>query len=187
MGATIPIPDNDPFYQPPPGFESSPPGTIFKNRTAPSGITNVTAMQILYRTTDVTTNPIATVATILKGPLSTGDKLVAFNDFEDSANTTCAPSYLFSTGSGNVIFGPTPGADVPLGLANGWTIVIADYEGFGSAFAAGHLEGHAVLDGLRAALNYGPAGIKKNATLGSYGYSGGAIATGQHATFIRKG
>ncbi|KAF7968906.1 hypothetical protein HWV62_28888 [Athelia sp. TMB] len=182
LGAVIPIPDDDPFYQPPAGFETSPPGTIFKDRLSLSGMSGVTAMQILYRTTDVTTNPTATVATILVSTNSTGDKLVAFNDFEDAANTTCSPSYLFRTGQANSIFGPTPGTDVSLGLEKGWTIVISDYEGFGSAFSAGHLEGHAVLDGLRAALNYKPANISKSAVLGGYGYSGGAIATGWAAS-----
>lgn len=186
MGAAVPIPENDPFYQPPWGFESSPPGTIFKHRTSPSGMANVVAMQILYRTTDVTTNPIATVTTILKGPLSTGDKLASYTGFDSAANSTCAPSYLFYTDHPSNLFGPTMGPDVSLGLANGWTIVIPDYDGPTSAVAAGRLEAHTILDGLRATLSYKPAGINKNATLGGYGYSGGAIAAGQHETLIRK-
>lgn len=48
-----------------------------------------------------------------------------------------------------------------------------------SSFSVGHLEGHAVLDGLRATLNFKPAGVKSTAVLGGLGYSGGAIATGE--------
>ncbi|KAF7974270.1 hypothetical protein HWV62_34143 [Athelia sp. TMB] len=177
VGATVPIPDNDPFYQPPTGFASSPPGTVFKNRAVASGILGVSATQILYRTTNANGTAAATVATILKGLLSSGDKLVIYNDYEDSSNTTCAPSYLFSIGIPILPFGPIDPYALA-GLANGWTLVIADYEGIGSAFGAGRLEGQAVLDALRATINYAPAGISKNARLGGYGYSGGAIATG---------
>lgn len=177
VGAAVPIPDNDNFYQPPTGFESSAPGTIFGNRSVASGLLGVTAWQVLYRTTNANGTAAATVATILKGALSSGDKLVIYDDYEDASNTTCAPSYLFNIGASALPFGPID-EYATTGLANGWTLVIADYEGIGSAFAAGRLAGHAVLDALRATLNYAPAGISKTARLGGYGYSGGAIATG---------
>lgn len=66
-----------------------------------------------------------------------------------------------------------------IGLSFGWTLVVSDYEGSNSAFGAGRQEGFAVLDGLRAALNYNPA--LKSAKLAGYGYSGGAIATGMRS------
>ncbi|KAF7975700.1 hypothetical protein HWV62_8823 [Athelia sp. TMB] len=182
LGAAIPIPDRDPFYQPPLDFASSPPGTVFSNRNVYSGITGVSAVQLLYRTTYINGTAAATVATVLKGPSSTGSKLVAYNDFEDAVNTTCAPSYLFSTNGTNTLFGPEGGNEIAYGLANGWTIVVPDYEGIASAFAVGRQEGFAVLDSLRAALNYAPLGISKSARLGAYGYSGGAIATGWAAS-----
>lgn len=56
-------------------------------------------------------------------------------------------------------------------------MIIPDYEGITSSFAAGHLEGYAVLDGLRAALNFPGAKVNKGAALGGLGYSGGALAT----------
>ncbi|KZP05168.1 LIP-domain-containing protein [Athelia psychrophila] len=181
LGAAVLTPDNDPFYQPPAGFASSAPGTVFKNRTAPSGIAGINAVQILYRTSYINNTATATVATILTNSSATRDKLVAYDDYEDSANTACAPSYLFNTNNGNAEFGPL-GVEVTNGLANGWTLVIADYEGINSAFGSGRQEGYAILDGLRAALSYAPAGISQNATIGGYGYSGGAIATGWAAS-----
>lgn len=177
VGAAVPIPDNDPFYQPPAGFASSAPGTVFNHRSVASSLIGVTAWQVLYRTTNANGTAAATVATILKGLLSSGDKLVIYDDYEDATNTTCAPSYLFSTGNTILPFGPIDEYALA-GLANGWTLVIADYEGIGSAFGSGRLEGHAVLDALRATISFAPAGISKTARLGGYGYSGGAIATG---------
>lgn len=128
LGAAVPIPDNDPFYQPPAGFASSAPGTVFKNRTALSGISGIDAVQVLYRTRYINNTAAATVATILTNSSASGNKLVAYNDYEDAANTTCAPSYLFSTNNTDADFGPL-GVEVTNGLAYGWTIVIADYEG----------------------------------------------------------
>lgn len=184
LGASVPIPDNDSFYQPPLGFESSVPGTVLSNRTISSGITGASAVQLLYRTTYTNGSAGATVATILRGLLSAGNKVVAYQNPEDSVNTTCAPSYVFSNGSGSSF-----GSDVTNGLDNGWTLVIPDYEGFGSAFGAGRQSGYAVLDALRAAFNYAPLDVLEDATVGGYGYSGGAIATGrsfQNLGIIRR-
>lgn len=178
LGATtVPIPDNDPFYKPPTGFESSAPGTVFSNRSVYSGYEGVTAVQVLYRTTLINGTATATVATILTGPASTGAKLVSYADPEDAVNTTCSDSYLYYTNNtgGSITLGP----DTNEILAKGATVVVTDYEGPNSAFSAGRQEGYALLDGLRAALNYAPAGLKKTAAVGGYGYSGGAIATGK--------
>lgn len=180
LGATVPIPDKDPFYQPPAGFESSSPGTVFKNRTSSSGLKNVSAIQLLYRTTDALGNPTATVTTVLRGASSSVEKLVAFQMYEDAANTICAPSYLYNTNQAGNLFGPNFGHALTDGLANGWTLVVSDYEGINSSFTVGHMAGQAVLDGLRAALSYSPLGISPDAVLGGYGYSGGALATGEY-------
>ncbi|KAF7972353.1 hypothetical protein HWV62_18132 [Athelia sp. TMB] len=173
----VPIPDNDPFYDPPFAYELSNPGSVLRDRTVSSGIIGVSAVQLLYRTTYTNGSAGATVATIFTGALSFGTRVVAFSEPEDSVNTTCAPSYLFSTGNGSAFY-----SDIGHGLANGWTVVIADYEGPGSAFTAGRQAGYAVLDAIRAAFNYGPLGVDSDATVGAYGYSGGAIATGWAAS-----
>jgi len=56
-GGPAPIPPSeDPWYAPPPGFESATPGTIFRLRRAAGNLTamyNSSAVyNILYRTTD---------------------------------------------------------------------------------------------------------------------------------------
>ena len=61
----------------------------------------------------------------------------------------------------------------------GWIVSSPDYEGPGSSFSAGRLSGHGVLDGLRAALNFGSTlGLSSGVKVAGFGYSGGAIATG---------
>ncbi|MGH3554136.1 MAG: lipase family protein, partial [Mycobacterium sp.] len=52
------LPSEDPFYQPPPGFEHAVPGTVLRSREvelAYLGLIpqHVTATQLLYRTTDM--------------------------------------------------------------------------------------------------------------------------------------
>src|SRR5262245_3154767 len=68
--AAPPPPQNDPFYQPPSGYESTAPGTVLRSR--PVSIAafgalpqKVQAWQLLYRTTDQKSNPQATVTTVL--------------------------------------------------------------------------------------------------------------------------
>lgn len=65
-------------------------------------------------------------------------------------------------------------------LASGYIVSSPDYEGPEAAFAAGHLEGMAVLDGIRAVKAFGSKlGLSSTDPLTvGYGYSGGAIATG---------
>lgn len=178
LGTSIPIPDNDPFYHPAPGFESSTPGTILNTRSLPSPIAAVSAAQVLYRTMFANGTATATVATIFFSPTGPSSKLVSYAEPEDAANTTCAPSYLFTTNTtsnSNTLL-----QAVQAGVGYGWTVVVPDHEGLNSAYAVGRQLGYAVLDGLRAALNYAPAGVAGDAKLGGFGYSGGAIATGEY-------
>lgn len=120
IATTIPIPDNDPFYHPGPGFESTSPGTILANRTLPSTIPGASAAQILYRTVYSNGTATATVATIFipSGSTSTS-KLVSYAEPEDAANTTCAPSYLFSTNTTSN--SNTLSQAVTLAIGYGWT------------------------------------------------------------------
>lgn len=88
----------DPFYDTPSNISLYAPGSIIRNRTVTSQMSNVTAQQIFYRTTDSNNVAIATAATILRGPAHNRHQLVAYQDAEDSVNRTCAPSWLFASG-----------------------------------------------------------------------------------------
>jgi triacylglycerol lipase len=61
-------------------------------------------------------------------------------------------------------------------LANGWDVVVSDYEGPKSELLVGPLEGRETLDGIRAAENFPEDGLNGTATkVGLEGYSGGSV------------
>ncbi|WP_158889154.1 lipase family protein [Amycolatopsis anabasis] len=177
-----PNPRDDPFYAQPSPFPDVAPGTILDSRKSTVRALAIPlpfqAWQVKYRSTDTHGKPIANVATIMQ-PLGEapagGRKLVSYQTAQDGLTTDCAPSYSLATGL-NV-----PAAELglmgPLLLA-GYTVVTADYEGPESQWAAAINSGHGVLDGIRAAQNFPPAGLNGPATpTALWGYSGGALAS----------
>ena len=187
----LPAPPQDPFYTPPHPIPRGAPGTVIRIRPTCVGIQNhkvpYRAWTIMYLTTgalDRKGEPSSfdaepAVATgLVIAPMNRGPRakrpLVAWAPAQDSNSTLVAPSY-------QVAMGWAP--DVALiqeVLAQGWAVVLPDYQGPDSAFAAGPLEGHAFLDGIRAAENLSPlAGLAGASTpVGMWGGSGGAIAVG---------
>src|ERR1700756_702385 len=64
------LPGNDPFYQPPRGFEHAQPGTVLRSRDVELAFIGLipqklTATQLLYRTSDRNGLPEATVTTVV--------------------------------------------------------------------------------------------------------------------------
>lgn len=187
-----PLPTDDPFYVPPAGFESSPPGTILRYRTPPYPIAafgadpvNIAAAyQILYRTTDSFGDAIATVSTILIPHNADNTKLLSYQVAEDAADPNCAPSYAFQfeSATGGPLGLLMPQLELHLietALYNGWIVTVPDFLGPKAAFLANNLAGHAVLDNIRAALassNF--TNISSDATITLWGYSGGSLASG---------
>jgi len=86
------LPDVDPFYKPPNGFERFQPGDIIRWRPVPSPVTldNTYAirmsktMQILYRTQNSVGEPIATVMTVLIPYRAKYDHVMGFGYFSVS-------------------------------------------------------------------------------------------------------
>ncbi|KAK5686456.1 hypothetical protein LTS10_002574 [Elasticomyces elasticus] len=179
-------PSIDPFYQPPAGFETKAPGTILKQRSAVTSIFGllvnpVKAYQLLYRTTAVNGSAITTATTIFKPLGAKKDRFVSFHTAYDSAAVQCNPSYTYQLGAIQTDLITSVETIVLEGyLKSGYIVTSPDYEGPEAAFGAGHLEGMAVLDGMRAVKNFrttlGLTGT--NPMTVGYGYSGGAIATG---------
>jgi hypothetical protein len=64
-----------------------------------------------------------------------------------------------------------------LALRRGWAVVVTDHTGPDHAFGALPLAARLVLDGIRAALAFAPAGLAATTPVGLWGYSGGAQAT----------
>ncbi|NNH69270.1 triacylglycerol lipase [Nocardia uniformis] len=171
------VPDQDPFYAAPADIGTYPDGRLVAAREFdPRMSVPVRAWQLSYRTNDSHGNPILAVTTVMvpttpwtgPGPRPAVSEQIP----EDSTGTRCAPSYGFATGTSQA------GNQITKMLGNGWAVAIPDFEGPQSAFLAGPLSGHAVLDGVRAVGQFAPAGLGPDTPWGLHGYSGGAAATG---------
>ncbi|KAF2998173.1 hypothetical protein E8E13_003389 [Curvularia kusanoi] len=186
--APIP-PAQDPFYLPPPGFESAAPGTILKSRPAPAKLEVLSLVpvnikqvtQLLYRTTNAMGQPEVTVSTVLVPENADYSKLVSYQVAEDSGGQiNCAPSYTLQTGSQSIYAG-TGNVEMLLiigALNEGWIVSTPDWEGPNSTFIEGFQAGQATLDSVRAALSSGSiTGVKSDAQVQMWGYSGGALAS----------
>lgn len=186
-------PTEDPFYTPPntlPRGKKARPGTIIRSRPVCIADLEVpgpyAAWLIMYMSTgsenrrgkpsELKAAPSVDTGLIIE-PLvqdATGPRsLVAYEEAEDSDSTLKAPSYTLRGGSSwdNALWQPM--------LAQGWEIVVPDFEGPNSAYGAGVLAGHGVLDGIRAAENFSATdGLEEAGTrVALWGYSGGAQAS----------
>lgn len=184
----------DPFYKPPSGWHEKAPGAILRTRkidVAQFGVwkLGVNGYQLLYRTNGIHEHdPSYSVTTVLVPDNYDKDKLVSANVYEDSYSSQCAPSYSLRAGSRvfknyaihyQLLFFTTL-------LSHGWVVTVPDHEGPKNAFTSGFLEGHAVLDAIRATMNFDQLSLSKDAKVVGYGYSGGALATGWAASLHKK-
>ncbi|MFC7449425.1 lipase family protein [Rhodococcus daqingensis] len=171
-------PLGDPWFEPPPGFENSRPGTVLHTRavTVARLSTPVTSTQLLVRSADSHDRPVPVAATVIvptapwAGPGARA--VVGYNTAIDSLGQACAPSSTLPRGEMMEI-----GA-VQEFLARNYAVVVTDHEGPLQAYAAGRMAGHAVLDALRAAVNTPGLGLARSSRIAVTGYSGGAIASG---------
>lgn len=181
-------PSLDPFYDPPAGFESAEPGTIFKNRTVVASFLGtlpvpVETYQLLYRSTAIDGSAIAEVTTIFVPEGAATDRFVSFQTAYDSANTICNPSYQYQLGAIQVtLITAIEQLILQLYLAEGYIVSSSDYEGPDAAFGTGRLAGTGTLDSMRAVRDFSTLGLDDNPMIAGVGYSGGAIATGWAAS-----
>jgi len=158
------------------------PGTVLKKRAAPLTVgplpTPVTALQLLYRTTDQLGHPTATVTTVVAPlPLPVAPKLLGYLSFYDDLGGRCAPSYTLTggdPGSANQGDASEEELQIPFYVANGWIVTVPDYEGPQLHWMAAREAGKATLDALRATES--ALGIGGDTKIGLSGYSGGAVA-----------
>ncbi|GAA1707800.1 lipase family protein [Fodinicola feengrottensis] len=175
--AAVLPPDQDPFYQPPAGFEASSPGTILRERqvAASTYLIPVPArvFQVLVRTNDANDQAIATVSTVVVPltPYPGKRPLLSFQIAIDSLGRDCNPSYELRQGT------ELDSTGIWTPLSYGWAAVITDFEGPKMTFAVGRVAGHATLDGIRAALTLPEAGLDVTTPIAGWGYSGGGQAT----------
>ena len=178
--ALTPSPSPDPWYNvPDPGPEIAP-GAILDIRPAHFPLTNIwiphRAWQLRTRSTDAVGRPMSIITTVVvpTSPLPPGMSrpVVSLDMPTDSLGLRCAPSWALV----HEIHPDVPPVPNEM-LRRGWALVITDHQGPKMAYAAGRLAGHAVLDGLRAARAFEPAGLADSPIVLN-GYSGGAIASG---------
>ncbi|MGH3739183.1 MAG: lipase family protein [Micromonosporaceae bacterium] len=175
FASAVPEPDDDPFYQPAPGYETKPPGTILKQRGVTVPYVSATAYQIQVRSSDAKDRAVTVISTVLVPttayPGGGPRPLLSYQPATDSLGDQCNPSYTLRTGTEKET------SLLSMGLAQGWAVVVTDYQGPRDAYGAGRMEGHGVLDGIRGALALPEAGLS-GSPVGLWGYSGGGLASG---------
>jgi len=180
-----PIPENDPFFEPPADVAQLEPGDIVRVRTVQVKAFElpipVDAWQILYRTSDRRDRPTVTATTLIvpraawrgSGPRP----VVSYQTAEDGVSTRCAPSYALTAGlRGGYTGSYSEGPVVIAAVMQGWAVSVPDYEGMESQFLVADVAGKAILDGLRAVRDFTEIDLS-DSPAAIWGYSGGAFAT----------
>ncbi|MCX2930163.1 lipase [Mycobacterium sp. CVI_P3] len=185
-GAHPLLPAEDPFYEPPEGFEHAEPGTVLRSREVELGFLGlipqrVSATQLLYRTTDHNGLPQVTVTTVLIPTGHTPDQVrnvVSYQCAIDAVASRCFPSYAMRRRAKAV--GSIAQLEyllVAAALAEGWVVSVPDHEGPDGMWGAPYEPGYTVLDGLRAVLGFTRFGLSADTQIGLWGYSGGGLAS----------
>src|ERR1700757_2454852 len=179
-------PDDDPFYQPPPGYEQAAPGAVLRSRTVELGFLGVvpqkfTATQLLYRSTNLHGDPEVAVTTVLipqeRDP-EAGCPVLSYQCAIDAVASRCFPSYALRRGAGPIgAFVQSEFLLVAAALAEGWAVSVPDHEGCHGMWGAPYEPGYRILDGVRAALSCGRLGLSPSAPVALWGYSGGGLAS----------
>jgi triacylglycerol lipase len=180
-------PDQDPFCQPPPGFQHALPGTVLRSREVELAFLGwipqrVTATQLLYRTCDKNGAPQTTMTTVLI-PAGRDRKnacpVLSYQCAIDATAARCFPSYALrrrAKAAGSL--SQLEFVLIAATLAEGWAVSVPDHEGPHGNWGAPYEPGYCVLDGIRAALNCDRLDLSAGAPVGLWGYSGGGLATG---------
>ncbi|MEU2030320.1 lipase family protein [Nocardia amamiensis] len=180
------LPEDDPFYTPPPALGRLRPGAIVRSRGVEIGFfglvrQRISAWQLLYRTCDLDGVPEAAVTTVLLpwGADPTEPRpLVSFQCAIDAVASKCSPSYALRRGARAP--GSIPQLELPLiasALARGWAVSVPDHGGNAGRFGVAREPGYRALDAVRAALAFAPLGLDATTSVALWGYSGGGLAT----------
>jgi pimeloyl-ACP methyl ester carboxylesterase len=176
VGVTPPA--DDPFYRVPEDLESFRPGEVLDSRPVEvRGLRrplSADAWQLKFRSTDTQGAAVSGVTTVMIPRRPFGGlvrPLLSYQPAIDSLGAAADPSLTLRQGNQKEL------AFMLWALRRGWAVVATDYTGPRHAFAAGLIAGRFVLDGIRAALAFEPAGFDAATPIGLWGYSGGGQAT----------
>ncbi len=171
-------PTEDPFYRVPEDLDALRPGDLIETRPIDvrgvRHVLQVDAWQLKLRSTDAQGAPSWGVATVMvpqrpyDGPVR---PLLSYQCAIDALGATADPSYTLRRGDQLEL------PFIALALRRGWAVVSTDFNGPQHAFCAYPLVACFVLDGIRAAVGFEPAGLGATTPIGLWGYSGGALAT----------
>ena len=180
------LPSDDPFYDPPAGFQHAKPGTELRSRDVELAFLGlipqrIKATQLLYRTTDMHGRAEAAATTVIV-PAERGKEavtpLVSYQCAIDAVTSRCFPSYALRRRA------MAPGAVaqfefllIAAAVAEGWAVSVPDHEGRNGMWGAPYEPGYHVLDGVRAALGSERLALSQSAPIGLWGYSGGGLAS----------
>lgn len=180
------LPEDDPFYVAPEGFQHATPGTVLRSRDVELAFLGlipqqIRAVQLLYRTTDMNGRPEAAATTIVV-PAERGPEqvcpLVSYQCAIDAITSRCFPSYALRRHA--MAPGSVPQFEMLLvaaAIAEGWAVSVPDHEGVNGSWGTPYEPGYRVLDGLRAALGSEQLSLSPEAPIGLWGYSGGGLAS----------
>jgi triacylglycerol lipase len=180
-------PGEDPFYEPPEGFQHAMPGTVLRSRDVELAFLGlipqqVHAVQLLYRTSDRNAIPQATVTTVLvpaKRNKARPCSIVSYQCAIDAVAGRCFPSYALqrrARAAGSL--SQLEFVMIAATLARGWVVTVPDHEGPHGNWGAPYEPGYCVLDGVRATLRTDRLELPADTPVALWGYSGGGLATG---------
>jgi len=171
------------FYTPAPGIAGTP-GTVLKTaNTSLSGVGDIKAVAIQYRSRSATNQPIAVTGSVyVPNAAWTGSgarPIVSVAQGTQGLGDNCAPSKSLVTGLNYEL----PYVQALLG--RGWAVAVTDYEGLGMpgthTYIAADAEAHAQIDIVRAATKVSALGLDANAPVAFTGYSQGGQAAARTA------
>ena len=95
------LPSDDPFYEPPPGYQHATPGTVLRSRDVELAFLGLVpqrtmATQLLYRTTDMNGLPVAAATTVIVSADVTPERpcpVLSYQCAIDAVSSRCFPSY----------------------------------------------------------------------------------------------
>jgi Secretory lipase len=175
---SVAAPADDLFYRPPGDLDALGPGEVLDARPVEVRALRRTiqadAWQVKFRSTDSSGAAVSGVTTIMipRRPFKGSVRpLLSYQCAIDSLGATANPSYTLRHGT----LWELP--LMVLALRRGWAVVTTDHNGPQHACFALPLVARFVLDGIRAAIAFEPAGFDAATPIGLWGYSGGAQAT----------
>src|ERR1700730_9198584 len=171
-------PADDPFYRVSENLEAFCPGEVLDGRPVEvrmfRRLVNADAWQVKFRPTDVHSAAVSGVTTVMipRRPFNGSVRpLLSYQPAIARLGATADRSFTLRHGNQQ---------ELPLmvrALRRGWAVVTTDYTGPQHAFGVGLVAARIVLDGIRAAIAFEPAGFDAATPIGLWGYSGGAQAT----------